>query len=89
MFGEKSGTAIVCQEDHSEAPHSWRGATFFSKEEQVSKKEGYVFVELPSGIHEVKVEDFEERKRLRREEEEQQAFQEAYLLMNCGPMGRS
>lgn len=45
-------------------------------------KAGKVYVELPSGVFEVQVEDFEEWMRLRREEEDRQAWQEAVVLVN-------
>ena len=92
IFGEETGTAMICQEEpwevearpNRKAPHSWRGATFFVREEEqkVVTKAGKVYVELPSGVYGVQVEDFEEWMRLRREEEDRQAWQEAFVLVN-------
>ena len=90
MFGQETGTAMICQEDSMEVktrpkrrvPHQWRGVTMFLREGKEERKEGNVFVELPHGVYEVKVEDYEEWLKLRREEEDRQAFHEAYLLIN-------
>ena len=91
MFGETSGTAMICQENSDEVksrpkrrvPHHWRGMTLFLREaEKKKKKDGMALVELPHGVYEVKVEDLEEWMRLRQQEEDQQAFHEAYLLVN-------
>ena len=87
----KEGTAMVCQETPQEvadkpkrkAPQEWRGMTLFLKEEKQNKDNSQeVFVEMPGGVYAVKVEDSEEWKNLKEQEVENQAFAEAFLLIN-------
>ena len=89
MMGEKEGTALVTQETAEEAkarpkrkaPFLWRGMSLFvSQPRKPTPKEGQeAFVELPSGLYQVLVTDLHQWHQLVEEEENQQAFFEAFL----------
>lgn len=89
MLSEEVGSAMVCQESAQEVEehpkrrgaHEWKGITLFVKEND-SKEDGLAVVELPDGVYEVHVENLEERQRIRAYEEDDQAYFEAYILMN-------
>ena len=90
MLGEKEGTALVTQETAEEAKARpkrkalflWRGMSLFvSQPRKPTPKEGQeAFVELPSGLYQVLVTDLHQWHQLVEEEENQQAFFEAFLL---------
>ena len=87
----KEGTAMVCQETSQEvaerpkrkAAQEWRGMTLFLKDgKEPEKGSQEVVVELPHGVYAVQVSDEKEWKRQKEQEEDNQAFVEAFLLVN-------
>ena len=89
MLSEEVGSAMVCQESALEVEehprrrgaHEWKGVTLFVKEDD-SVESGLAVVELPDGVYEVHVSDLEKWNQIRAGEEDDQAYFEAYLLMN-------
>ena len=88
MLNEEIGSAMVCQEGKEEVgchprrkcSHLWKGLTLFLRDEV--QKERMVYVEFPSGIYAVKVEDYEKWEELRAQEEDDRSFFEAFILQN-------
>ena len=87
MLQEQSGTGMICQEtreDMKQRPRrrsasQWKGMTLFLRGD--APKEKNTYVEMPDGVYEVMVSDYERWKELRLNEEDDQAFCEAYLLL--------
>ena len=88
MLQEQAGAGMVCQES-AEDMHSrprrrnaseWKGMTLFLRKE--AKEDSKVYVEMQDGVYETMVSNLEEWKNLCHSEEDNQAFCEAYLLLN-------
>ena len=88
LLSDEAGTALVTQESFEDVEkhprkkcsHPWRGATLFLREEEGSKREKRVFVELPSGVYSVKVSDEHLWQSMKEREESDRAYFEAFIL---------
>ena len=88
MLQEQAGTGMICQETAEDmrlrprrrSAAEWKGMTLFLRKEKSMEKSTYV--EMPDGVYEVMVTNYEDWKKLWISEDENQAFCEAYLLLN-------
>eukprot|EP00434_Breviolum_minutum_P025436 symbB.v1.2.022474.t1/scaffold1996.1/size93170/9 len=88
MLQEQAGTGMICQETAEDmrlrprrrSAAEWKGMTLFLRKEKPMQKSTYV--EMPDGVYEVMVTNYEDWKKLWISEDGNQAFCEAYLLLN-------
>ena len=88
MLQEQAGTGMICQETAEDmrmrprrrSAAEWKGMTLFLRKEKPEERSAYV--EMPDGVYEVMVSNYQGWKSLCTVEDENQAFCEAYLLLN-------